>query len=363
MLRRFRARGGAIAIVLAGCMPAEGAMITTWASPVHAQGGADCPNGVIAVVDGEQTCFVYRYGRIPPDRDPLVFDTPRGSGGGVEIWCIRRSDQVDGPAGPWRVLCDGGDGRGWYIPSWDCYATRLDSRDPDSTPRPGMWDYDLHGDNGVVYLLHCYPPQEDERGRGHWQWTDREGLWFGNALRVGPANLPGFDGTPSVIPGLWVEAVNALAMRGPQITTAPPIDTSAVVNLPVWLWTETGGTVWPEEELHQFAEAPEVGQRVDAYARPLRIVWEMGDDQDPVTCQGPGTAWEPTMDFLRPGECHHTYRQASRNQPGDVFEITAMTTWRLRWEINGDPDGEFELQVGSTATIRVNEIQVLTTRR
>lgn len=361
MLTHRRTWRGMVAAVLA-CLMVAGVSVTMRTSPARAQGGVDCPNGVIAVVNGEQICYVYRYGRTPPQGGPLTFDPPRGGGGGLETWCVRRSDRVDGPAGPWRVLCEGGDGLGWYIPSWDCYATLLESRDSNSVPHPDMWGYDEYGDDGVVYLVHCYPPHEDEDGNHHWQWTAEGGLWFGNELRVGPADPPGYDGTPSVIPGLWVEAVNALAMRGPRITTAPPIETSAVVNLPVWLWTETGGTVWPEEELHQFAEASEVGQRVDAYARPLRIDWEMGDDQDPVTCQGPGTAWEPTMDFLRPGECHHTYRRASRSQPGGVFEITAMTTWHLWWDINGDFDGELELQVGSTATLQVNEIQVLTTR-
>lgn len=360
MLTHLRSRDPVAMAVLAVCLLAA-TIIAQPAPPAHAQGGADCPNGVTAVIDGEQICYVYRYGRIPPQGESVELNPPRGGGGGVETWCIRRSDRLDGPAGPWQVLCDGGDGLGWYIPNWDCYAQRLDE-DEGAVALPGMWGYDEHGDNGVVYEVHCYPPHEDKDENPHWQWTAEGGLWFGNELRVGPADPPGYDGTPSVIPGLWVEAVNALVMRGPRITTAPPIETSAVVNLPVWLWTETGGTVWPEEELHQFAEAPEVGQRVDAYARPLRIVWEMGDDQDPVTCQGPGTAWEPTMDFLRPGECHHTYRRASHSQPGGVFEITAMTTWHLWWEINGDFDGELELQAGSTATLQVNEIQVLTTR-
>lgn len=185
------------------------------------------------------------------------------------------------------------------------------------------------------------------------------GLWQASQFIVGPENPPGYEGTPSVIPALWVEAVNALAMRGPEIRTAPPVDGAALVNLPVWMWTEVGGRVWPEgAPLHEFAAG--AGQRVDAYAEPLRIEWDMGDGRSPVLCQGPGTAWERGTNLLEPGECHHIYRSASRHQPDGRYEIVAITTWQVSWEINGAFDGGLEIGVGSTTSYQVNEIQVLT---
>ena len=214
------------------------------------------------------------------------------------------------------------------------------------------------GEEGRVFEVRCYPPQENLQGL---MYMNGGGLWQASQLIIGPESPPGFGGTPSVIPGLWVDAVNALAMRGPDIRTAPPATGAALVNLPVWLWTEVGGRVWPVSgPLHEFAAA--AGQRVDAYAEPLRIEWDMGDGQPPVTCGGPGTGWEPGRNLLEPGECHHVYRRSSRHQPDGRYEITAITTWRVWWEINGAFDGELELEVGSTATYRVDEVQVLTRR-
>ncbi len=163
-----------------------------------------------------------------------------------------------------------------------------------------------------------------------------------------------------MIPQLWQEAINALGMRGPDITMAPP-NGGALVNLPVWLWTETGGTTWPvDAPLHASAAAS--GQRVDAWAEPLRIEWNLGDGSTPLICHGPGQAWQPGLDFLSPGECHHVYRRHSRNQPNGSYQVTAITTWRVWWHINGQYDNELELQVGTTTDYEVHEIQVLTGR-
>ena len=101
---------------------------------------------------------------------------------------------------------------------------------------------------------------------------------------------------------------------------------------------------------------------MDAWAEPLQIEWDMGDGTDPVVCTGPGQAWQQGLDFLAPEECHHVYRRHSRNEPGGSYEVTAVTTWRVWWHINGEYDNELELQVGSTTDYQVLEIQVLTGR-
>jgi hypothetical protein len=160
---------------------------------------------------------------------------------------------------------------------------------------------------------------------------------------------------------LWVEAVNALGMLGPEIGTAPPVTGSALVNLPVWLWTETGGAVWPQDgPLTATASDPVLPDWVDAFAEPVGMEWDMGDGRDPVVCRDAGQAWEPGLDLRVPGECHHVYVRASRHQPDGQYEITAVTTWRVWWDINGVFDGEVELPVGSTTTYQVDEVQVLT---
>lgn len=336
---------GLIAIVTMTITLEIGANVAARAMP-------ECPDGDIVVLDGDQVCVVSSSGTITPNDEPIQLQLPRG-GGAVEKWCIRHQNRdLDSLTNPWRVPCNAG---GWWFHRiWDCYLRGRDVDIDPSWPRRDVAD----GEEGRVFEIRCYPPQENEAGV---MYMNGGGLWQATQFIVGPENPPGYGGTPSVIPALWVEAVNALGMRGPEITTAPP-GGGALVNLPVWLWTGTGGNIWPDDPLHAVAEAAAVGQRVDAFAEPLSIDWDMGDGHT-VECAGPGRQWRPGSDFLAPGDCHHVYRQASRDQPGGAYQITAITTWRVWWDINGVEDGELRLQVGSTSDYQVREIQVLSGRR
>ncbi|MGH3681529.1 MAG: hypothetical protein ACRDT2_14960 [Natronosporangium sp.] len=350
-------RAGAVAVFAATLLLTVG-VVALDATAAEAQ-QLDCPDGAIVVLDGEQVCFPSVSGPIPAHGQPLAFGVPRGNTGGVEAWCVRHNQQdASPPTNPWRVPCQVGTGERawWFSIAWDCYVAARDDlaeRDP-SWPRRGVGE----DDSGRPFEIRCYPPGADQQGT---LYMDGFGLWQTSQMIIGPESPPGFGGTPSVVPALWVEAVNALAMRGPEIATAPPLDGAALVNLPVWLWTETGGRVWPADPLHEVAAA--AGQRVDAYAEPTRIEWNLGDGTSPVVCQGPGTAWRRGLDLLEPDDCHHVYRRASRREPGGTFEITAVTTWRVWWEINGAFDGETALEVGSTSPYQVDEIQVVTGRR
>lgn len=316
----------------------------------------ECTTGMVVVLNGEQVCIANVNGHVPPDGSSIRLEVARGSSGGIEQWCIRHQQrQLSRPTNPWRVPCNAGDW--WFHVRWDCYMRH----DPLQAPASWMRRLDVSdGEDGRVFEIRCFPPQENDQ---HIPFMNGFGEWQASEYVVGPENPPGYGGTPSVIPALWVEAVNSLGMRGPQIRTAPPADgAGGLVNLPVWLWTETGGNVWPEDDLHAAAVAAAVGQRVDAYARPLRIEWHMGDGSEPVTCAGPGEAWRSGLNFLRPGECHHVYRRPSRTEPDGRFEVVAVTTWLVWWFINGEEDGQLELQVGSTTSYRVNEVQVLNSR-
>lgn len=327
-------------------------------APVQAQ-SVDCPDGAVVVLDGEQICFPYASGGVPMQGGPLQVQAPRG-GGGTQEWCHRHDNRDhDSPTNPWRVHCKLGEDW-WFIRDWDCYIRRSNEAPPEwEIPR---WDIGPD-EEGTLFMVRCYPPREAPPLPGEKRSTpylDLEGRWQTSSFVLGPENPPGYNGTPSVIPQLWQEAINALGMRGPDITMAPP-NGGALVNLPVWLWTETGGTTWPTDDpLHASAAAS--GQRVDAWAEPLRIEWNLGDGSTPLICHGPGQAWQPGLDFLSPGECHHVYRRHSRNQPNGSYQVTAITTWRVWWHINGQYDNELELQVGTTTDYEVHEIQVLTGR-
>ena len=57
------------------------------------------------------------------------------------------------------------------------------------------------------------------------------------------------------------------------------------------------------------------------------------------------------------GPCPET---SGRPKPHDAYQITALTTWRIWWHINNTYDNELTLEVGTTTTYQVHEIQVLT---
>jgi hypothetical protein len=233
-------------------------------------------------------------------------------------------------------------------------------------------------DEREFYMASCFPPPEapsensqSVTGLAHWHtgpWgsvSDPDiAQWGGTGQLVVVNPGPEFEPPQPSLLELWVDAVNRLEMVGPQIASAPPIDTNGLVRLPVWLWTEDRDETWPDEP--RYAAAPETPTGglwfVEAWAEPVEIVWDMGDGRAPVECNRPGIPWAQGLNLVEPpGEaCHHTYYRPSRDEPGGVFEIVAITTWRVWWHINGEFDDELEVQVGTTTTYQVNEIQVVT---
>lgn len=185
-------------------------------------------------------------------------------------------------------------------------------------------------------------------------------MWSASSPVVLPEEPDGFGGAPSRLGELWVEAVNALQMRGPQIATAPPLSSAGLVGLRTWLWTEqTNPQVWGDLSATADARPQGLNEWVDVQAEPVEIVWDMGEPgREPVHCNHPGEAYQANLHHHSP-DCGFTYHRPSRTQPDGVYPITAITTWHIQWWVNGTWDGETQLQVGSQTTYRVNEIQVL----
>lgn len=335
------------------------------ATPATAGGEVDCPPGEVpgpGTNVGDRTCYPQTGGLAPALDQPAEVGSPQGSGGGTEQWCLRRDDGVDGWAGPDRVPCQ--DDWGWYSHLWDCHIQPAwHEEGTDETPR---WDV-AEGDDMELWRVRCYPPQEDADDNLMWVHTPSGGDWIGSMFVYGPVSPPGWLGTPSLIPSLWVEAINELTMIGPAIATAPPLHTAGLVRLPTWLWTEDHARSWPDEPLHARADARPDGfdSWVDVWAEPVWIEWDMGDGSDGPVCDHAGLAWEPGMESGQGlGECTHVYLRPSRHEVDGVYRIVAITTWRVWWQVNdGQDHDELEIQVGSTADYRVNEIQVLVTYR
>jgi hypothetical protein len=343
-------------VACAALLAGAGAVVTP-------QSAAAVEHPPITCQDGAQPVYLYGVwrcvvvaGGFDGDGGPLAIVEPPTGGGDHQQWCPNPLGL--GPPGwggsPEPYAPDPGATVPCELPIlgwWDgtqCYYREVGM----ATPLDPGWDE--HGPGSLRYERKCFLDAMNANGE-----------WFGEPEEVVLPGRPDFEGgEPPVVLRLWMEAVNELMMRGPEIATAPPLENAGLVRLPTWLWTETSPHTWPEPDELTATAGPVAGEWVTAWAHAEQIEWHMGDGSDPVTCEHAGTVWQPDLG-AHPGdhECVHLYLRASRHEPDGVFEITAITTWHLEWEINGVWDGELRLQAATTTPYRVNEVQVLVTYR
>lgn len=250
--------------------------------------------------------------------------------------------------------------RGWYSQRWDCHfsSAPLSTKISPDQPPYGYDPEDPPG--GSLFWASCYPPMSNEFAESpHWI-PGNPPVWASPTLVVLPAPPDGFGGSASRLGELWVEAVNTLQLRGPEITTAPPLAAGGLVGLRTWLWTsQDDPRVWGDVTATADARPGGLNEWVDVRAAPVAIEWDLGEPgRAPVRCDGPGEAYRPDRQDHWP-ECGFTYYQPSRSSAGEAYPITAITTWQVQWWVNGSWDGALELRVGSETSYRVQEIQVL----
>ncbi len=212
--------------------------------------------------------------------------------------------------------------------------------EPQPAPTHPVWAGRTAVD-GTVYLQVC--PRPDGYGSGY-----RTEFVFVAAGGEPPAGQP-ID--PRV---LAEQAIASMALRAPVLRTAPPAGSdSAVVGLPVWMWTETGEQL--TGPIQQTASAG--GVTVVAVAEVSQVAWDMGDGTT-VVC-GSGTPYRPGATGSSP-DCGHVYAQASRRHvpDGAGWPITATSTWTITWS-GGGLSGTETLQLSSSAELAVGEISVL----
>lgn len=228
---------------------------------------------------------------------------------------------------------------------------------PCSRPDFGWWSA---ADNCYYRAMSPQPPPTEAAWAGKYpEGTIYEGrcAWPGSPADVYDYVLTWFATAPPGIPvtpaQLAARAVDSMTLRGPDIRTAPPAGALGLVGLPMWLWTAVGPTTWGPNS----ATASVPGLSVTAVARATRIVWDMGDGTR-LTCAGPGTAWSPSASTTVSPTCGHVYRRSSATRPGQVYTITATTTWSITWS-GGGQSGALSRSRTSTVTARVGELQAL----
>ncbi|HLX89456.1 MAG TPA: hypothetical protein VKR22_13495, partial [Acidimicrobiales bacterium] len=133
------------------------------------------------------------------------------------------------------------------------------------------------------------------------------------------------------------QAASHIRLPVPNIATNPA--SFSVVDLPTWLWIDP--SIW-----HPYtATATAGGVSATATARPVSVRWDMGDGSAPVTCNGPGIAYEADLPASqqRTG-CSHTYLRTSLGQPGPdpdagAFLVSATITWDVSWTSSSQRGG------------------------
>jgi hypothetical protein len=168
-------------------------------------------------------------------------------------------------------------------------------------------------------------------------------------------------GAPAVTPQeLSIIAIGELIIPELQPRTAPPLGRDGLVGLPEWFWipravwgpvtrTVTAGPVWAR-----------------AVAMPEKIIFSPGGGQPGVTCDGPGTAYEPALSAsAQHTTCSYTYTQPSAGQPGNAFAASVTVLWNVFWVGSGGTGGTVAngRPVSTPITLRIAAGEALVTGR
>jgi hypothetical protein len=163
-----------------------------------------------------------------------------------------------------------------------------------------------------------WPPP---RGK-HWALMDCGGGTGPQAVLVRNAT-----GVATMTPRqLLVHAYGQLDVPYLRPATAPPRGTDGLVGLPEWFWvpagewyarsvTVTAGPVW-----------------ATATAAPVSLTFQPGAGLSPVTCAGPGAAYNRHAAAAQQHtNCSYTYVRSSAGLPGSVYRASVTVTWRITW--------------------------------
>ena len=143
-------------------------------------------------------------------------------------------------------------------------------------------------------------------------------------------------GTPGFGPDLAALAASAydrIALPFPVPSTAPSLEVRPLTGLDTWLWIDPGA--WGTRE----ATAELAGFSVTVTATPVRVVWDMGEGERPVTCDGPGSVWQADGPASQSTDCSYNYRWNSDDEPGGVFRASVSVEWDVAWTASNGATG------------------------
>lgn len=146
--------------------------------------------------------------------------------------------------------------------------------------------------------------------------------------------------------------VNTLALR-----TAPPSD-KMVVNIGTWFWVPRA--VWKPVSVTAWIPTKVGPISVTTTATPRTLTYSPGDGNRPVTCVGPGRAWNPRLGDRAVSSCMYTYRRATHRHPRHRWRAKMTITWSVTWRSSLGVAGVLP-SIGTSAplSVRVLELQAL----
>jgi hypothetical protein len=153
------------------------------------------------------------------------------------------------------------------------------------------------------------------------------------------------------------EAVAELVLPRPVVRMSPGAGVGEVVGVPTWLWVDRAG--W--RPVSRTARVR--GASVTATARPVRVVWSLGDGGS-VVCAGPGTPYAARFGAgAGSPDCGYVYRRSSAGCRGERFRVRAVVVWDVVWRGGGRSGAVRGLRSVAGVRVRVSEVQALVVGR
>lgn len=140
------------------------------------------------------------------------------------------------------------------------------------------------------------------------------------------------------------QAAKSIGLASPTIEMAPPDGSPQLVGVATWLWVNPAA--W-----HTLSASASAGAvTVTATATPTKVVWDMGDGTS-VTCDGPGTPYDPSAPAAT-SACSHTWPTAA------TYTVTATVYWSVTWSAAGAAGGgNLGVHAGPAAQVTVDVVQ------
>jgi hypothetical protein len=141
---------------------------------------------------------------------------------------------------------------------------------------------------------------------------------------------------PAVTPQQLAQiAIGELIIPELDPRTAPPVGHDGLVGLPEWFWIPGGA--WGAVDSPRITAGPVWAQ---ATAVPTKIIFSPGGGLPGVTCDGPGTAYRPSVPLAdQSTDCSYLYHEPSAGQPGNVYAASVTVLWNVSWVGSGGAGG------------------------